>query len=61
MSINVTDITTIPPSKSSNFYDTRGWAFFFLDRLEEARQDAITALELDSEAYNARALLYRIE
>jgi tetratricopeptide (TPR) repeat protein len=42
-------------------YDTRGWALFFLNRLEEARQDAISALELDSEAFNARALLFRIE
>jgi tetratricopeptide (TPR) repeat protein len=47
--------------ENASFYDTRGWAFFFLDRLEEARQDAISALELDSEAYNSRALLYRIE
>ena len=46
---------------NASFYDTRGWAFFFLDRLEEARHDAISALELDSETYNARALLYRIE
>ena len=48
-------------SKTASFYDTRDWAFFFLDRLQETRQDAISALELDSDAYYSRALLYRIE
>jgi tetratricopeptide (TPR) repeat protein len=48
-------------SEKSYYYDARGWAYFFLGKLEEARQDAISALELDSEAYNCRALLYRIE
>jgi len=47
--------------KTASSYDTRGWAFFFLNRFEEAHQDAISALELDSESYNSRALLYRIE
>ncbi|MBA7624044.1 hypothetical protein ES703_31448 [subsurface metagenome] len=47
--------------KNASFYDTRGWAFFFVDRLEEARQDAISALEMNPEAYNSRALLHRIE
>lgn len=47
--------------KEAFIYDSRGWAFFFLGQLEEARQDALYALELDPECYYSRALLYRIE
>ena len=48
-------------SDEAAFYDTRGWACFFLDQLEEARQDALSALALDPDLHNARALLFRIE
>jgi len=48
-------------SKHPAYYDTRAWAYYYLEDYKKARNDAEAALQLDQYYFYSRALLFRLD